>query len=313
MYITAASHISAQQPMCEEWLSDPKQYSAREYVRAVDPDFKEWIAPMAARRMSPIIKRAIATSKDALRKGGIEVPDAVISGTGLGCVENTEKFLDAMVRSGEQFLQPTHFIQSTHNTVSSQIALLLKCHGYNNTYVHRGVSFESALLDAYLLFKLGKIDSALVGGHDELTPDYHKMLQKVDFWRDNAFASEGSTSFLLTKQNGGNALCEIKSVEILHNPCDIASYCEKYNVDAVMSGVSGDKQSDSLYDAIIAKYSNQSTSFYTFKDVCGEYFTASAFGLYAATCKMSEREHQTMLFVNHYKGEDYSLILLQRC
>ena len=53
------------------------------------------------------------------------MPDAIITGTGLGCLEDTEKFLTAMVTNKEEFLTPTSFIQSTHNTVSAQIALLL--------------------------------------------------------------------------------------------------------------------------------------------------------------------------------------------
>ncbi|PIX32882.1 MAG: beta-ketoacyl synthase, partial [Bacteroidetes bacterium CG_4_8_14_3_um_filter_31_14] len=39
----------------------------------------------------------------------------------------------------------------THNTISSQIALILKCHGYNSTYAGRGACFETALLDAKIL------------------------------------------------------------------------------------------------------------------------------------------------------------------
>ena len=50
----------------------------------------------------------------------------------------------------KNILTPTSFIQSTHNTVGGQIALGLECKGYNFTYVHASISFESALLDAQL-------------------------------------------------------------------------------------------------------------------------------------------------------------------
>ena len=50
----------------------------------------------------------------------------------------------------EQMLNPTAFIQSTFNTVGAQLALLLKIHAYNVTYVHRGLSFESALIDGII-------------------------------------------------------------------------------------------------------------------------------------------------------------------
>ena len=79
------------------------------------------------------------------------MPDAVIAGTGLGCLEDTEKFLGSIYTLQEHLLNPTPFINSTHNTIAGAIALAIKCHGYNATYTHRGFSFESALLDALML------------------------------------------------------------------------------------------------------------------------------------------------------------------
>ena len=65
-------------------------------------------------------------------------------------------------------------MQSTHNTVSSMIAIHLGCHGYNATYSHTGASLESALLDAWLQISLGDIDTALVGKFDEVAPLFCK-------------------------------------------------------------------------------------------------------------------------------------------
>ena len=49
-----------------------------------------------------------------------------------------------MATFGENCLKPSLFMQSTHNTIGSLIGIVLKCHGYNNTYSHEGISFESA-------------------------------------------------------------------------------------------------------------------------------------------------------------------------
>ena len=73
--------------------------------------------------MGKILKRAVATSKEALNASGLNTVDAIITGTGYGCIENTEFFLDALSREGEQLLKPTYFMQSTHNTVSSLVAI----------------------------------------------------------------------------------------------------------------------------------------------------------------------------------------------
>ena len=118
-----------------------------------------------------------------------------------------------MVNNGETFLQPTHFIQSTHNTISSQIALFLDCTAYNSTYVHGAVSFEHALLDAFTQIKLGYIDNALVGGHDELTEDYFTILSKVPCLRNQVFASEGSTAFLLSAHTTDKAKAQITHIQ----------------------------------------------------------------------------------------------------
>lgn len=313
MYIKSAAHISLQEPLSEQWLTNPISFESLSYNRAIEPDTKEWIAPMAARRMSPIIKRAIITSKVAMQRAELNNVDAIICGTGLGCVENTEKFLDAMVRSGEQFLQPTHFIQSTHNTIASQIALLMGCNEYNNTYVHRGISFESALLDGFVQFKLGKIKSALIGGHEEITPNYFKMLRKVDFWRDNSFAGEGSVSFVFYSRSNGS-IAKISAVEIINRADRVVQRARQIapTVDAVMLGVSGDRENDMVYDDFVSCYCPLAKR-YSFKNLSGEYFTASAFGLYAAAQIMTAQKLDKILFYNHYKNSDHALILLERC
>ncbi|MGL4909100.1 MAG: beta-ketoacyl synthase chain length factor [Bacteroidales bacterium] len=313
MYIKSIAHISLQIPFSKEWIESPLHFEPMSYNRAQDPNIKEWIAPMVARRMSPIVKRAIITAKVALQKANKKQVDAIICGTGLGCVENTEKFLDTLVRNGEQFLQPTHFIQSTHNTIASQIALLIGCNGYNSTYVHRGVSFESALLDGFLQFRLGKIESALIGGHEEITPNYFKMLCKINYWRDNAFAGEGGVSFVVDNEKK-NAIAKISAVQICNNPEKITTQAKQMIkfASAVMLGISGDRQNDKVYADFMENYGVDIPQ-YSFKNLCGEYFTASAFGFYAAAQLLNTENLDNILFYNHYQNRDHALILLEKC
>ena len=94
------------------------------------------------------------------------------------CDFHTEFFLDALSKEGEQLLKPTYFMQSTHNTIASLIAIRLGCHGYNATYSHRGRSFESAFQDAWTQIALGDIDTALVGWFDEMTPALAESLRQ---------------------------------------------------------------------------------------------------------------------------------------
>ena len=143
-----------------------------------EPDYRSLFSVMEARRMGRLLKRAVWTSSQALRQAGIDIPDAVIIGTDFGCIENSESFLKALKGIDDAPLRPTHFMQSTHNTVSSLIAIRLGCHGYNATYSHRGRSFESALQDAATQIALGDIDTALVGWFDEMTPALAESLRR---------------------------------------------------------------------------------------------------------------------------------------
>ncbi len=140
---------------------------------------KEFISPMEARRMGKLMKASLITSYRVLAESGIQVPDAIITGTAYGCVENSEKILMELLESGEETVKPTLFMQSTHNTISSNIGIHTKCHGYNITYSQGNDSLSLALRDAKRLLKSGKFKNILVGFHDESTPLLRKLMSQA--------------------------------------------------------------------------------------------------------------------------------------
>lgn len=159
-------------------------------------DFRKWISPMEARRMGKLLKAATITSLDALQKAGIQTPDAIVTATTYGMLETTEQFLTDMVNNHEMLLKPTQFMQSTHNTIGSSIAIRTKCHGYNITYSHGVKSFDFALRDAKRLIQTGQARTVLVGAHDEIPPDmsgYFRRM-KLDIDRPEVY----SKSIVLT-------------------------------------------------------------------------------------------------------------------
>lgn len=143
------------------------------YIRSIvspgegEPDLKGILTPIEARRLGRLLKRALWTSVKALEQAGIDKPDAIITATDYGCLENSIEFLKGVCEEEGATMRPVHFMQSTHNTIGSLIGIRLKCHGYNTTYSHRGNSMESALLDAWMQISQGDIDTALVGWYDE--------------------------------------------------------------------------------------------------------------------------------------------------
>lgn len=332
VFIGGASQISVQQPLSEEWFENPVFYNEK-YIRALAPDYKQFIDPKAARRMGAVLKRALTTALSALKNRDISDLQAIITGTGLGCIENTEKFLRAMVVDGEQLLTPTYFMQSTHNTISSQVALNLHCHGYNCTYSQRGVSFESALQDAFLQFKLGKIGNALVGGHDEMTPDYYDLLDKVRFW-DGTFAGETALTLFLENKRKADTWCELLDIQLLFHPAKdelqtaVDAMLQRHglvrgHISAVMTGRNDNAQNNAPYDIVNEMF--PSASELRFKHLFGDGFTMSAMGIYAAAVCLKNgkipsfltnnnakniEKPRNILVVNHYKDLEYSLSLL---
>ena len=132
------------------------------------------------RRMSRVVKSGVAAGIESLLEFGARAPiDAIITATGLGCIADSEKFLDGLIAGNETMLNPTPFIQSTFNTVGAQIALLRGLHCYNTTYAHRWTSFENALTDAALRIGAGWSQAVLVGAFDETTPSVEKVLQRL--------------------------------------------------------------------------------------------------------------------------------------
>ena len=112
-------------------------------TKAKSPSLKDIISPAMSRRMASGVKMGIYSSLKALNEAEIQQPEAIITGTALGCLVDSEKFLTNIIQNKEEFLTPTAFIQSTHNTVGSQIALHFGCKAHNFTYTNGFNSFES--------------------------------------------------------------------------------------------------------------------------------------------------------------------------
>ena len=327
IYVLSAKQISVQQPLCEDWMTQPIVYQ-QPFNRSIDPSFKDYISPIEARRMGKILKRAIATSKEAIKASGLESVNAIITGTGYGCIENTEFFLDALSKDGEQMLSPTYFMQSTHNTISSLVAIQTKNHGYNVTYAHKGISFDSALQDAVLQMRLGKINSALIGGHDELTETFYRILKKGGMMgQDDEMCGEAAVSVVLGTKND-DYLCKLGNFKMLHKPTleKLKAVAKDFQADYILTGISGNHKSDEAYFAETKElFSN--AKLLKYKHIFGESFTSSGIGIYvAAQClkagkipahlfvnpsEISDKKPSKILIFNHSDGNNYSLTLLE--
>ncbi|MEO3402496.1 beta-ketoacyl synthase chain length factor [Mucilaginibacter sp. CAU 1740] len=349
MYIRAASNISPQNTFGNQpFLQELVEYTGNK-LTCIEPDYKSLIDPKLIRRMSRIIKMGVATGMDCLQQAGIEAPDAIVTGTAYGCLEDTNTFLSKLVLQNEEALAPTAFIQSTHNTISAQIALLLQCHRYNNTFVNGGASFENALLDAMMLLNEGDADTVLAGGIDEITPTSHAILSRMGLYHwpttsnlnllDNpekeTMAGEGSAFFLLSNKASGNDLAKIDAISCFYKPVGLSEIEQRINdflsaqniiindIDAIINGKNGDVINDRIYKQLEQSlFANKQTINY--KHLCGEYPTSSAFALWLAANAISNGSFPSaisttdtplkrVLIYNHYQNIHHSLILLSAC
>lgn len=305
---------------------------------------------MAARRMSRVVKMGIFAAKTCLEDAGVDMPDAIVTGTGLGCIEDTEKFLISMIQNEEKLLNPTPFIQSTHNTVSSQISLFLKCHAYNTTYSHRGLSFEPALLDSLMLLHEKAAGKVLLGGIDEITPNSFLLQKRLGLFRSiqekipdvlnspsaGSLAGEGAAFFVLDTRPSPDQYARMGPMKTIHgrlseqDVCKAAQTFLRQNqiaantIDLLMLGFSGDQKTDSLYHGL-HKACFANTPAACFKHLSGEHQTASAYAVALAANMLKEgqvpqktlcspqevKKPEQILIYNHFQNINHSFILLQ--
>ncbi|TGD59169.1 beta-ketoacyl synthase N-terminal-like domain-containing protein [Flavobacterium humi] len=349
-YINGMGCVSAQKTFESGFLEEIHLNETENVLFAQQPSYKEIIPPAAIRRMAKGVKMGIYASTQALKEANLEQPGAIITGTGMGCTEDSEKFLKAILDNKEEFLTPTSFIQSTHNTVGAQIALGLQCKNYNFTYVNGAVSLESALIDATMQIGNAEIDSALVGGIDETAAHTIEMFQlnnSIKKEEDKPYRvigshskgvvfSEGAVFFALENRQTETSYAQIRDVftQNILNPNQAQAFITDFltqndttidQVDAVVLGYNGDAGFDHFYDAAGSVFEGIPQLYY--KHLSGEYNTASAFGLWMASHIMKNQEipavvsindcrkehYDTILLYNQYQGKDHSLILLTKC
>ena len=350
-YIRATGNISPQKTFGHvPFLNEPVEFFTNRLM-CIEPDYKNFIDPKMIRRMSRIIKMGVAAASECLQEANVDNPDAIITGTAYGCLEDTGVFLTKMVEQNEEMLSPTAFIQSTHNTVGAQVALMLRCHNYNNTFVHRGFSFESALLDAMMLLNENEASNILVGSVDEITNISHAIINRMGLYKQHplsnfellssntkgTIAGEGAAFFLLSSLESENNYAEIVALTTFYKPKnineienEISSFLNHYSIsmdeiDLLITGKNGNINDDKMYEEINESIFKNKVSI-NFKHLCGEYPTATGFALWLAANIIKtksvpsitgnilpENKLKKILIYNHYQNIHHSLFLISSC
>jgi len=346
VYIRASACISAQKTFNSDgFLDDIIEYTGTR-LKAIEPDYKQFIDPKQIRRMSHVIKMGVAAAKQCLNDADVTMPGAIITGTAFGCMEDTVTFLTRIIEQQEELLPPTAFIQSTHNTVAAQIALMLKCHNYNNTFVHKGISFESALIDAIMLLNEKETDNILVGGTEEMVDTSFKVLTRLGLYRrqpvsnlslftgefKGSIGGEGVGFFLLSNKPSTDNLAELTGLKTLYKPKSIEEAIIAFlqsndlkidDIDLIITGKNGDIKNDEIYNQL-SDLLFKNISLANYKHLCGDYSVSSSFALWLVANIIKKgivpdaviernieiSSPRKVLIYNHYQNKYHSLMLI---
>ncbi|HEV2479320.1 MAG TPA: beta-ketoacyl synthase chain length factor [Puia sp.] len=311
--------------------------------KVVEPAYPG-IPPGTLRRMSKAVRLGVGAAMPLIRQGRI---DGILIGTGNGGMEESVKFLRQIVDYAEGMLAPGHFVQSIPNAIASQIGLSRHLRGYNSTYVHRGLGFEHALIDASMLISENAGSRYLVGGVDEVS-GYHYRIEAADGWykpsvqpgrtlydydSPGSIAGEGAALFLVGGEPA-DALAALRGIETFHStdPRSVTTRLQAFldqhlpaglRPALLLSGENGDNRALPFY-AAAESVLDPAAPLARYKHLCGEYPTASAFAVWLALqldvtlpshlVKKAGiiNEMQYILLYNNHKLMQHSFILLER-
>lgn len=263
------------------------------------------------RRMSRLVKMGVACAMECLQDRPVNQLDAILTASNLGFLEDTERFMEDISLHKGSMLNPTPFIQSTFNTLGAQIALLIQSHAYNMTYVDRGNSFQSVLLDATLLLNEGK-RYVLIGAFDEKTANSSAIEQRLPAFKGKA-RGEGTTFFLLSNQKTENRRGEILNRISFRGEMTREERSAKIGRFLSESHIQPhDIRVVTHTDDTIHLLFPQARS-YSYIAECGDYGTADAYGLYQTLLDMERQGEEGIALLYHVTPTfEHSLILLKR-
>ena len=342
-YIQGMAAISPQHTFEGGFSVQPMVISSSNMLSCVEPDYRAFIPGNSLRRMSRVLKMGLTTALKCLQDAGIESPGAIVTGTGKGSLQDIERFIKEIRDYNEQALNPTPFIQSTYNAVNGLIALQQKCTQYNNTFVHRGFSFENALLDSMLLLHEGKTD-VLAGAFEEITAEHYYIKSRIGHWKSEAvindtlyqhfspgtISGEGSAFFVLSAHATDKSYAELASLKMLYKPTpeQLATALHRFlgeeEIDLVLTGRNADSNHEQYYKVLDTELPD--TPQLPFKHLCGEYDTVSAFALWLGAqllktqqlpeqwfpmMQLPSKQLRNILIYNNFFGEQHVFILLK--
>lgn len=348
IYIYGSGIICIQPTFHEDYFYDEVKTYDINGIKSIDPDYKEFIPALQLRRMGKSMRMAVYASQKAIQNAGNPEIHAIITGTGEGCIRDSEKFVEALWENEGGMLNPTPFIQSTHNMAAATIALALGCKGYNMTYTNNSSSFESAIIDSLLYLNESPQENIIIGGLDEVSEQTMQFWGKAGYVRTQnvhipldlnnkntgEIIAEGAGFYVVSGEKRKNYLGKILNVKTVFDVDNLQDFMVEFlqenelnasNLDAIILGNNGDKRYDGIYNSISEQLFSEIPQI-SFKNILGEFDTVTSLAVELALKVFknqaipqilnlngkTKNEYNRILIYNQRRGKNHSLILLEK-
>lgn len=184
-------------------------------VYKAQPDGLDRFVPKRAlRRVDPFARMALLSSHLAIEDSGLEINDlsrvGIVFGSGHGASQTTFNFLDGIIDDGDRGASPTHFANSVHNALASQVSIFMKATGPCSTITCFEHSVSQVFFTAQTWLDQGIVDYVLAGFGDEycdvlgyaaagFNGQSVKKNEPLDFGKCSFTPGEGHITFLLSR------------------------------------------------------------------------------------------------------------------
>ena len=260
------------------------------------------------RRTGRLIHMALLTARRS------HAPDpaqrvAVAIGTGMGCLDTAAQFIENMIAKDEREPMPAHFPNAVHNAIAAQVAIDQGARGLNSAPTCGDISFECALWQGISQLANDEADCVLTGAVDELNKYILAIGQRWETWNEKNRPGEGAMiASLVRAENFATPLARVTAVRLgrWRKPFDaereadwIVASVDFKSVAIILSGAGGWPELEEKYAAVAAMLASRvgrPLEHQTYKQHCGEFHSASAFGFSVAVELAREKKCAVLLY-----------------
>lgn len=228
---------------------------------------QDFVPLRALRRIERFSRLGLLGAYLALEDAGIPAAGrherlGVMIATGWGATGIIFAFEDTFISAGDICASPTYFANSVHNSVATNISLLLGATGPNSTVSQFQLSVPAALQTAWLWLAEGRVDRVLFGAVDEMSeliayafyrkhglPEAGRMTP-LTTGAESAMIGEGAAFLLLSRQTEAReGYCLLDQVD---NGRYLRSWSPEAGEELLVIGADGSRELGAGYAALAA-------------------------------------------------------------